>query len=308
MKNPDLILTSDWHLRSTIPTCRKGGFFKEQEDKVNFILKESHLYQCPIVIAGDIGNIPQWENWLLEQYIEKFKKHNQRIYVLPGQHDLPNHRLDRLHKSGLGVLIASNVVILLLREPSFISVIDIEVYPVQFGNKIPNVKSNESNVCKRYIAVIHQLVSQSKLWEGQKNFTSAKSLLKKFSCYDLIISGDNHQSFVEEYKGRLLVNPGSIMRTTISQKDFKPKIYLWYAETNTVKEVFIPIKEDVFNPIEEIIELDDENTIRFIQTIKRDYDINISFEKNMERCLNKNSDLPERVKNRIYEAMNVNEK
>ena len=141
------------------------------------------------------------------------------------------------------------------------------------------------------------------MWEGQQNFTSAKSLLAKFPCYDLIVSGDNHQSFVEEHKGKLLVNPGSLMRTAIAQKNFKPKVYLWYAESNRIIEVFIPINKDVFKPKEEIIELEDENTMKFIQTIRKDYDINISFNKNMERCLDKNPELHKRVKNRIYKAM-----
>lgn len=300
MKKPDLILTADWHLRSTIPICRKDDFFEEQAKKIDFILQESDRYQCPILVAGDIGDKPQWENWLLEKYIGKFKAHSQRIYVLPGQHDLPNHRLDKLSESGLGVLVTSEAVYPLINQRWFDEKFKISCFP--FGEKLNGPTYKKEN---KEIAIIHQLVSQNPLWKGQKNFISAKSLLGKFPCYDLIVSGDNHQSFAEEYKGRLLVNPGSIMRTTIAQKNFKPRIYLWYAETNTVKEVSIPIKKDVFKPIEEIIHLEDENTIQFIQTVRRDYDINISFNKNMESCLNKNPELPEKVRNRIYKAMGV---
>ena len=50
-----------------------------------------------------------------------------------------------------------------------------------------------------------------------------------------MVSGDNHQSFVEKYKDQLLVNPGSIMRSTIAQFDHKPKIYLWSSEDNEIK-------------------------------------------------------------------------
>ena len=305
--NPDLILTADLHLRSTIPICRKDDFLKEQERKIDFILRKSHLHQCPILIAGDIGDKPQWENWLLEKYIRKFKTHSQKIYVLPGQHDLPNHRLDKLPESGLGVLAAS-LAIKLLFDP-MIYAQGIEIFPFPFGKKTLKIEEYQNKKFGKSggqnIAIIHQLVSQTKLWKGQENFVSAKSLLKKFPEYDLIVSGDNHQSFIEEYKGRLLVNPGSIMRSTIGQINHKPKIYLWYAETNTVIECFIPIKKDVFRPTEEIIELEERNTDLFIQTIIRDYDVNISFEKNMERCFNKNPDLPKKVKDRIYKAMGI---
>lgn len=305
LKRCSLILTSDWHLRSTIPICRKDDFLKEQERKVDFILRQSLVYNCPILIAGDIGDKPQWENWVLKKYIEKFKKHSQKIYVLPGQHDLPNHRLDKLDESGLGVLIASKAATLLLREPVYILGIDIGIYPVQFKNKIFKVKSNED---EQHIVIIHQLVSQSKLWEGQRNFTFAKSLLKKFPCYKLIVSGDNHQSFVEEYEGRLLVNPGSIMRTSISQKDFKPAIYLWYVETNTIKKIFIPIEQDGFKPTSEVIEMINIEGNKFIQTLKKNYDILVSFENNMRNYLNRNHSISKKVKEKIYEAINLNKK
>jgi len=302
--NPTAILTADWHLRLTIPICRKDDFLKMQEEKVNFILRQSRLHQCPVIIAGDIGNKPEWKNELLIKYIKKFKAHSQKIYVLPGQHDLPNHRLDKFNESGLGVLVESKAVIAL--KDSWQTVENGSIYFRNFPFSVNIVNIVPDNNRERNIAIIHQLVSRSKLWEEQKNFTSAKSLLKKFPCYDLIVSGDNHQSFIEEYKGRLLVNPGSLMRTTIAQVDYNPRIYLWYAETNTVEEVFIPIKQDVFKPIDEVIKIDKDTEI-FVKALKKNYDINISFESNMKRCLNSNRAISDKVRQKIYTAMNNEE-
>ena len=114
MKNPTLLLTADWHIRSDVPENRIDNFLEVQERKIDFILGLSNNYNCPILVMGDIGDKSRWENWLLEKYIKKFKIHCQRIYVLPGQHDLPNHRLNKLSESGLGVLTASLAVKLLL--------------------------------------------------------------------------------------------------------------------------------------------------------------------------------------------------
>lgn len=305
MKNPTLLLTADWHIRSDVSENRIDDFFKAQERKIDFILDMSNNYYCPILIAGDIGNKSKWENWLLEKYIKKFKAHRQKIYVLPGQHDLPNHRLDKLEESGLGVLIASGAVKLLLRESTYIDISErnVEIYPVQFDCKIISVKKTYKS--NRIIAIIHRLISQTKLWEGQENFTSAKSLLKRFPCYDLIVSGDNHQSFVEKYKGRLLVNPGSIMRSIISQLNYTPKIYLWNAENNEVEAIEIPIRpaKEVFNfSAINKQEKRDERMLAFVESLKSDCEFKMSFEDNLNEFLDKNK-IEQKIKFKVFMAL-----
>ena len=300
MKNPALLLTSDWHIRSDAPENRIDDFLGEQERKIDFILDMSNNYYCPIVIAGDVGDKPHWENWLLEKYIRKFQTHRQRIYVLPGQHDLPNHRLDKLLESGLGVLIASKVIYPLTNQRWFNEKFKISAFP--FGEKINVLNYKKEN---KEVAVIHQLVSQTKLWKGQENFTSAKSLLAKFPCYDLIVSGDNHQSFIGRYKGRLLVNSGSIMRSTIAQFNHKPKVYLWSAENNEVEAIEIPIKlaKEVFD-LSAMKKQDkrDERMSAFVESLKSDCEFKMSFEDNLNEFLNKNK-IKQKVKDKIFVAL-----
>ena len=306
MKNSNLILSADWHIRSDVPENRIDDFLYEQERKIDFILDMSNNYDCPILVAGDIGDKSKWENWLLEKYIKKFKAHRQKIYVLPGQHDLPNHRLDKLSESGLGVLVASLAIKLLIGPMIYIQ--GGEIFPFPFGKKILKIEEYQNKKFGKSggqnIALIHQLVSQSKLWEGQQNFTSAKTLLKKFSCYGLIVSGDNHQSFVEKYKDQLLVNPGSIMRSTITQFNHKPKIYLWRAEDNEIKEIEIPIQ-----PPEKVFDLSamkkqdkrDERMSAFVDSLKYDCEFKMSFKDNLERFLRKNK-VKQEVKDKIFMA------
>mgnify|MGYP001558409873 CR=1 FL=1 len=302
MKNPTLLLSADLHIRSDVPENRIDDFLQEQERKIGFILDLSNKYKCPIVVAGDIGDKPKWENWLLEKYIKKFKSHRQKIYVLPGQHDLPNHRLDKLKESGLGVLVASKAIFSI--DNLFIQNPEVGlIYEFPFGKKINH--SVADTYPSNNIAFIHQLISQSKLWEGQENFTSAKSLLKKFPEYGLIVSGDNHQSFVEEYKGRLLVNPGSIMRSTIAQFSHKPKIYLWKAEKNEIEEIEIPIKpsKEVFN----LLSINkqgkrDERMSAFVESLKSDCEFKMSFKDNLNKFLIENK-IEQKIKDKIFMSL-----
>lgn len=294
----NLIVTSDWHIRSSTPENRKDDFLLTQEKKIKFILEKSVKHKAPIIIAGDIGDKPKWENWLLRKYISLFKSHPEKIYALPGQHDLPGHRLDQLKQSALGVLIASKAVSPLLKE---LIIGDYLISPFPFGKKIkpPHLIKN-----KKHIAVIHTLVSKTKLWAGQENFISAKNLLRKYN-YDFIISGDNHQSFYECYKNKTLINPGSLMRTTIGQKDHLPKCYLINLSEGSIQKIFLPIdfSSNVLN-VEEIENKNkkDKRIKAFVNSLNSDFEFKIKFSENLKKFFFKNK-TNRRVKDRIFTCL-----
>ena len=301
----NLILTADWHIRSDVPENRIDDFLAEQERKIDFILDMSNNYCCPIVIAGDIGDKSKWENWLLEKYIKKFKKYSQNILVLPGQHDLPNHRLDKLPESGLGVLAASKAIIKLTRL-NLLNGIFSWLYPFPFEKKLCLIDVlKEKNNQYKNIAIIHQFIPQCPFRQWEEDYISAKSLLKKFPCYDLIVSGDNHQSFVERYKERLLVNPGSIMRSTIAQFNYKPKVYLWRAEDNEVEAIEIPIQ-----PAKKVFDLSsinkqdkrDERMSAIVESLKSDCEFKMNFKDNLNKFLIENK-IEQGIKDKIFMAL-----
>ena len=154
------------------------------------------------------------------------------------------------------------------------------------------------------IALCHMMVikdQKHKLWPDQQA-QSAKRLLKKFPCYDLIVSGDNHQSFVVEYEGRILVNPGSLMRMSANQIDHQPSVYLWYAEENKIERVYLPIEKDVINTFH-LEEVKDRNTRieSFINRLKDTEEMGLSFEKNMEEFFKTNRQR-KRVVEKVWEA------
>jgi len=135
------------------------------------------------------------------------------------------------------------------------------------------------------------IIEDKELWPG-KIVPKGNSLLEKFPEYSLILSGDNHLPFVCEKDGRFLINPGSMMRNTIAQRNHKPRVCLWYAEEKRVEPVFLPIKENVFDlQYIEQHEHDKNKEERFeslITRVKEDVEIELSFENNIQNYLNKN--------------------
>jgi len=153
------------------------------------------------------------------------------------------------------------------------------------------------------IAMCHTLT-----WSGVKpypDFTgcSALTLLRKMKDFSAILVGDNHKSFTTEDKGRILISTGSMMRQTADQIDFKPRVYLWYADTNTVEPIFLPISDNVISR-EHIDrqEIRDGRISAFISRLDDDWKAELSFEDNLERFFAAN-EINDTVKDIIYKAI-----
>ncbi len=303
-KPPSAILTGDWHIRGDIPVCRTDDYLKTQKKKIETILSLSKKYECPILIAGDVGHRPIWGDRLLNQTIEILQ--DASIITIAGQHDLPHHRVDRWKEGGLGVLDKSLEYFTVLEE-KLIDSVDISdmfnIFPYSYSKKIKTKIQTNSD---RNIALCHMMVIKSqkeKLWHDQVAH-SAKWYLRKFPCYDLIVTGDNHQSFAVEYEGRWLVNTGSIMRNTANQIDHRPSVYIWYAEDNRVERVYLPIENDVISREHiEIQEQRDKRIESFVKSLKETEELGLSFEKNIEEFF-KTNQTEKQVIEKIWRSVN----
>lgn len=292
---PSAILTSDWHLREDQPICRTDdNFIHTQMDKLEFIASLRHRYKCPVIHAGDL-----FHHWKPSPYLLSLAIHclpgndgNQgpSFSTVYGQHDLPQHNLELADKCGVNTLAAAHKLKVL--------------HGVHYGQ----APDEDSGVFlfgaeHRQILVWHKMTWIGKQpWPGCTD-PSAEELLDKYPECALIVTGDNHKSFTFEKDGRLLVNPGAITRQTAAQATVKPKVYLWYAETNTVEPVYLPIKRDVIS--REHIEHKAQRDSRieaFISRLDSEWEAEISFEENLKRFAAKNK-IRDSVMQLIQEAI-----
>lgn len=304
-ETPTAILSADWHIRGDRPVCRTDNYMNAQEKKITFIQELAYKHSCPILIAGDIGHRPLWGDKLLNWFIGLVRNRTSPpilIISIPGQHDLLNHRLDKLEEGGLGVITKSIENFEIELSDCYLTPeLDIQIHTFPYSKKIKTINKTS----KIHIAMTHQMVIQSqkkKLWNDQIA-NHGKRLLKKFPCYNLIISGDNHQSFVVEHEGRLLVNPGSLMRMSANQIDHKPSVYLYYAKSNKVERIYIPIEQGVINRDHiDIIKDRDKRIESFVNKLKDSGEISMSFTNNMKQFIKLNK-IKKKVKQKIWEAL-----
>jgi len=317
---PICILTADWHIRPTVPVCRTDDFITAMWKKIDFVLDLAVQYRIPILIAGDVGLKSQWPNWLEEEFIRRVKSTSTAnggkpvdIFAIPGQHDLPDHNLDLWRKSSIGVLHAAEAVIFWgvnndywpnkyqSLEKTFLE----SIFSFPYGIEISHLDRKKHVTADPVVAIAHTLVTERapESFLAEHGACSAMSLLKKFPEYDLILVGDNHKSFVIESEGRLLVNPGSLMRTTADQADHKPRVYLWYAQENRVEPVYLPIEEGVIDRTHiDLQAAKDERIEAYVSRLSEEVEIGLSFEGNLESYFKSNR-IRKPVQDKVWAAM-----
>jgi DNA repair exonuclease SbcCD nuclease subunit len=283
---PDALLVSDIHLRDDHPICRTDDFFNTQWKKLDFLRFLQQKYECIILCAGDLFHHWKPSPFLLSNALMHMPS---SFYTVWGQHDLPQHSLQLKQKSGLFTLYNSRTVNLL---------------KFGFGEE-PKKDECTLNIKDRSILVWHRFVWDGKTqpWPGCEEPT-AKQVLSWFPDIDLILMGDNHKTFIEKSKdGRLLVNPGSFTRQTADQASHVPCVFAWYAEDNTVESIPIPITQDVISRAHIDVQTERNERIEsFIKSLSEEWEVDISFEQNLEIFFKKNM-VAESTRKIIYKAL-----
>ena len=256
---PLFAFCADVHLRGDVPKARidKEEYIGRMWAKWDAMMTYCHEEGIPLIIAGDLGNGAEWSCSLLVNTITNIDK-EVKIYVIPGQHDIFNHRPETWRQGGLGVLHFANVIKVMLSETMIIRNTKVQFIPYA-RKRQKYLKSNA-----RYnVLVMHRLITKQLV--PHKSDLALKVLTDNPE-YDLIIVGDNHQAFVERFAGRVLISPGSMMREKANQVTHKPKFYVWY-DNGTYESMRFLIVEDVLT--REHIEVKERKEKRIQKYVRR---------------------------------------
>lgn len=298
------IITSDIHLREDQPVCRADDFWTAQEEKIRWLCGLAKKYDCPILDAGDLFNhwkpSPRLLQWALREL-------PPNIFTIPGNHDLPAHSLTRYGESGLGVLEEANKV-LVLKSPNPFQVTgnpSFDLHPFPWGMEpapCPPRRRTAQRMNRR-VALIHTMTYHGESpWPGCVD-PNAEELMEQMAGYDLIIVGHNHKPFVLECEGRVLLSPGCLTRQSADQAAHKPRVWLWFAEDNRVEPLYAPAREGVV--VRDHIDSVEERDARidaFVQRLSGDWEVGLSFERNLEGFFSTNR-VRKGVKDIVWEAV-----
>jgi len=299
-----MILTADLHLRRNPPRARTDDYTTAQERKLRFILKQAQTSQ-PLLVAGDFFHQSRPGEGMLRWVIDLLREYKVKPICVPGQHDLPGHSLEQIGESGLGVLAAAGVIQLLCNDFLYDDDHRLSLFGQAFGSFDFDIKFLRSDTNTK-ILLWHHMVINNELWPGQEA-DKATAILRKYKQFNLIITGDNHQSFMVspssdlDGKEKLLINPGSMMRMTATQVDHKPCVFKW--EQGKLEQIFLPIEENVLDLTElEQTKERDGRISAFVERLNTQHEIGLDFQKNLEIHLQTN-EIKENVKKIIWECV-----
>lgn len=249
---PAAVVISDLHLSLLRPACRADKDWMEVQasylDQVNVIRYELNpIKRLPILCAGDI-----FDRWNAPPELINFAlKHlPDGMICVPGQHDLPNHRYDDVHRSGYGVLKQTGKIedvhqMELIVEHN--GKCSFSIHGFGWGQPVQPRKETAHLL---QVALIHQYCWTSDLcYPGAPQEANASAFKKQLKGYDVAVFGDNHQSFTTKCGDCNVLNTGGFIRRKSDEIDRVPCIGIIY-DDGTVKRKKLDTSIDVFQDVQ----------------------------------------------------------
>lgn len=274
--NPVEIKTlSDLHFSHAAPLLRQKepDWYLAMERAWAAVGKADEDYCCPdglneghFVYPGDIFD----DGWRPHRCPPELINFARRVlphgYAIPGQHDLPHHRLDDIEKSAYYSLNRmSGIYNLKPGQPERIEV-DKGGRPIWlFGFPWGVEVQHPDLITDKYVdpcfadddfdygkdplkvAVIHAMCwTDDTGYVGAKGYDYIDSWRKRLHGYDVAIFGDNHKGFVDDSKKPFIINNGTFMVRRRGEEEYPPHMGLVYRD-GSVKRVPLDTSGDVYD-------------------------------------------------------------
>lgn len=277
------IVTSDWHLRKDVPISRPENeqeWIDFQFNTIQQLIDFAMDKDCPIFQIGDIFHRSQPYYGIVGRLKQQFEEHQELLYKIAGNHDLPYHSFDNVLNSGWYC------------SPG-IEIKDVYKGAFHFGTDPTHNKSR--------IVFTHQLIFPDDKSRPINNIgKTASELLEEFPNATYIFTGDYHKNFHYEENGRHVINSGCLTRQKAGEIDYTCGFY--YVDTKEGIIEYHKFKDDVVM-VRDHIEVVKERESRldaFMELIGDTKKVTFSFTKNLTDKLN-NKKVPNSVRNIISE-------
>ena len=290
---------TDLHADTKTPVNRKDDYCETMKKKFCKIMDIFDDCGCRVVVFGgdffDSEKEPyKLTNWFIDFFHNKSWAKKDWFLSVAGQHDQVHHTSD-LENTPYQSLVSSGCIKHLSHIPHVFPHENVAIYGCSWGERVPQIQNKEAF----NILVVHDLIVQEKIWEGQTNVKFGIDFLKehKFQC---ILAGDNHSPFVENHRGRFLIMGGSLLRRTIAQKKYKPSIYIIDTEEMDFETISVPIVKDVFITEENISK---KATKKEMEQFKRLLEANSTQVTFLEKVQDKMSKVGGTVREEIHDII-----
>ena len=296
-----MIITADWHIRSTRPRCRiDDDWIETQRQALAQIVRISKDRDATVIVVGDVFHSNSDVSFECIRMVQNMADELGELYVLAGNHDLPYHSSENVGKSAIGVLLNS------------VNIFPIsEFFERHCENSGENIHYSAVNFDEPDDTFAEMVFKHTLVFPDAKSIppncdgTTARELLREFPAARWIFTGDYHHSFHYEKDGRHVVNPGCLLRQASDFRDYKCGVY--FVDTDRIIAEFIPIIDSEQLIDDSYITRENEREDRidnFVQKLKDTESVSLDFLANVEFALRSN-DLESELKEVVEELLEV---
>lgn len=225
-KRPVALIASDLHLSSKCPPARSRelDWFKCMRTALLRLNQLQEKLDVPVIWAGDIFHKWNSSAELINFAIDAMPSVN---WAIPGQHDLPFHNADLIHKSAYWTLVRAKRIRHL--EATKIVRLSSKVSIVSFPWGAP-LRQRPASINHIAVAIVHKYC-----WMGDHRHAKAdhksncRQYDKQLAGFNTIIFGDNHRPFTRQPSSTrpLIFNCGGFMQRN-ADDDFVPRFGVLY--------------------------------------------------------------------------------
>ena len=229
------IVCSDIHLSLTPPVGRsvEPDWLVSQGRILGRLQQLRKRYSCPVLCAGDV-----FDRWHCSPELINFAIANlPEMFSVPGQHDMPMHRMEDLERSAFHTLCLCGTVRNLKQDIVQKVGSDLVVFGYGWGvEEGPGCRIGEGLVDFAdpgspgglSVAVMHRYVwSQGCGYPGAPTECLAGRALRDMAKhFDVIISGDNHHHFSMKIGDCTVYNCGCLIRRKLDERDLNSGVGL----------------------------------------------------------------------------------
>lgn len=250
------ILVADIHLSHNPPLARseEPDWYKAMARPLKQLGLIADKHMVPIFCAGDV-----FDHWNSSAELINFALiHLPTMSAIPGQHDLPNHNFDEIHRSAYWTMVEAGVIRSI--GPEYTTKVPVKtskkgdpelflnVGGFPWGVELIPLRKHETEIPTINLALIHSYCwIENHGYSGASEDRLSSKYRKKLEGYDVLVFGDNHIPFITD--GQSIVNCGSFMKRTSDQKDHEPSVWILH-EDETITRHFLDCSEDVFTVTE----------------------------------------------------------
>lgn len=257
-------IIGDLHFNSRAPKRRLDfDYLETMMAKLSRALKA--LKDCHAIIqVGDFFDTPTVSDYTKVSAMGVLDYHDRMIYTIAGQHDITGHSLTTLKNSPLKVLAAAGYVQILGSESTRVG--DVNLYGASFGQEVPEAEDGFN------VLVTHRMIGNRQLYPDQE-LESPRVFLRQHPDYDLVLCGDYHYRFSDKYRDQVIVNPGVLIRKSLTDIDMghTPAVAIFDTYDRSLK--FVEIKHDPAAAIFDLTRTEKKSEIDIAAFINRFKDI-----------------------------------